>query len=302
VKDLKSLLLYIFNLFKRIEDAKAMAEDKRLYELSLKDIPEVKCKQEFSYGLDNLSWCFVNRDMTQSSRISNCRDYFNESLQASIKNTHHAYRPVGEYEKIDTDKFRFVLINVDARRLQNALEILDIYAKAAGWHTAKMIRVRFARFNGFVIEADRNWLRYPQLMSIFILIIRFIQFEKKKVIRKPWYAKTVCDLDLFWKELIEEKANALGGYHRLPGNYPQIYKTYKYLIPIFMHEKEIFSKAMPKSWTGEKMDANSGIHTFTNGACTKDHMLEAETLKNFYEVEVLENEQKADKMYNRNGS
>lgn len=302
MKELVSLLSYIFDLFKKAELQKAMAEDRRCYEQTQKDGPVIRRIEHLDYGIIGLSWCFVSKGLEQASRITRCRDYFNESLQAFIKKVSHTYRPKGIYKEVDTETLRFLLFNADRNKLENALEILKVYSDAAGWQPTTAIKAFLSEnFECSMIQADGNWIRYPQLLSVFLLIIR-LAHNGDSHITKPNYVKNVCDLDAYWQEIIEREAEACGGHSKLPNDYSYLKQCYKYLMPLFMHEKEIFDKEMPKAWQGKIMNANSGIHSFISGAFTEDHRLEAKRLKNFYNVEVRENEQKASRMYDRNGS
>ena len=305
MKELQSLFEYIFRCFKRVEDAKALVIDRKRYEASLTGVLKFKqIEPPSGYNSSRLSWCFVNKNLVQASHITTCRDYFNESLQASINNTHHNYRPKGTYkDAIDLDKFRFIIFNANRHKLFDAIDILNLYSKTAGWTSAKATKAIFGPhdLNCTLIEADRNWMRYPQLMSVFMLIIRLIQTTDRSIKRFE-YVRNICDLDAFWDELLKDALKLYGNAGRLPGNYSYLNHCYKYFIPLFMHEKEIFDKEMPDAWKGGKMDANSGIHSFLNGSSVMDHRVEAERLQNFYEVEVLRNEQQARKLYNRNGS
>ena len=295
MKELKSLLEYIFHIYESIERRKAMGKDFEAYQESLiKQHRMVRMIEDIRYGYSSLNWCFISPELVQNSNFTHCRDFINESLQASITNSSHSYYPAGHYPKIATDKLRMMFVGVDDERFKNAIHTTNIYARLAGWEETIYTKAKVENhsWSVFVVFADKNWIRYPQLLSIFILIIRFI----RRINMTPDYVNDAYSLEAYWEEIVDECVGRYG-LDSIPNDVSYMRQIYKRLIPIFVHEKEIFDKEMPKAWTVRTFTGDSGIHSLINGKL-KDHREETKRLNNFYEAEVRKYERRARKMYN----
>lgn len=299
MNELKPLLDHVFNCYKRVELIQAYVKDKAAYEASMRDKNTVLITEKDGYSYDRLAWCFVTERNEQCSRLTTCRDYFNESLQASINDGSHSYYPPGWFKRIPIDRLRILFVNVtNIARLKNAIKTLDIYAKEAGWQLAKVKNVdTTSRLHkkAMLVKADQNWMRYPQLLSMFMLIIRFTHATGEI---RPADIKDINSVHKFWEDILDKKIRTFGS-RDLPGNYSWLYHVYRFFPTIICKENKIFDKEMPKAWQGEKFHGNSGIHTFVERKCPTDHMKEAKKLIELY-AEVEKNEQEGSKMHDRN--
>jgi hypothetical protein len=148
--------------------------------------------------------------------------------------------------------------------------------------------------NAFLLEADGNWMKYPQLVSALVLFVRVLQ-NWAHIIGLPDYIEDAYSLQCFWDEGIEAVRRTNDG----PGDIRYLESCNPYMITLLTHEKEIFPEELPKAWQRKtKFHNASGIYSFISTDCTSTHKKESEKLTEIYQSEVKRYE--GHQMYNWN--
>jgi len=199
----------------------------------------------------------------QVSNWHSCRETFITEIQRALGITEWSY-----IRKLNLRRMRFAVIrnypkkvtnfkkktNYDIIWIKNAKLILNLFEKRLGWGLTTVYRVdpecvgEDANANVFVFSGSVKWMRSPQLMSLYLLILRLSKhahFQK---------VKSMDDLGEWVKE------------NRTKDHQDAVYLKYIYphLFNILDNVEYLFFKrSMKKNFA--KQDGYNGINNMING-------------------------------------
>jgi len=153
--------------------------------------PRLKDTHTYSLNFNSLHIAFVSDEehkRTQCTGFLTCREYINRCVLSHHMNKRFfdSYGP-GTDAPIDVNKLRLLLATTltndskehsDAfkQALFNAKAGINRYEELAGWKKSVICTVKHKMFksNVWMITAPNEWMSQPQLLSLFVLLLRFI--------------------------------------------------------------------------------------------------------------------------------
>jgi hypothetical protein len=153
-----------------------------------------------SYPGDGLLFCWLgtprNKTYQQSSTWHGCRETFTGELKRQVTGT--AKEVVNN--KIDTRRLRIAVMRrskvvnksdsekkdaFDTNWMCEAMRILNLFEKKLGWSLTSVAKVKGHSVhtdgsNIFVFAASCKWLRSPQLLSLYLLLLRLCRNKSFK--------------------------------------------------------------------------------------------------------------------------
>ena len=153
--------------------------------------PRIGDSQTYNFGYNNLHVAFVSgeeHNRTQCSSFITCREYINRCVLSHLtKNKFFDGHRPGTDVPIDTNKLRLLLAtalpNTSVKSLTdfkqnlfNAKAGINRYEELAGWKKSVICTVKHKTCKGnvWMITSPNEWMSQPQLLSTFILLLRFI--------------------------------------------------------------------------------------------------------------------------------
>jgi len=153
--------------------------------------PRVGDSQTYNFSYHSLHVAFVadeEHKRTQCTSFMTCREYVNRCLLSHFTKTKlfDSYRP-GVDAPIDTNKLRLLISTAlpdDSKEtlerfkqaLFHAKAGINRYEELAGWKKSVICTVKHKACKGnvWMITAPNEWMSQPQLLSTFVLLLRFI--------------------------------------------------------------------------------------------------------------------------------
>lgn len=239
-------------------------------------------------SIDGMLFAFVSRSGIQSTSLSSCRETTIANLNYGLnKNTfdNSNNHVIGTDAPIDTKTLRFMVVtkiqNVTTlarkgaeARMERAIKGLNIYEAIPRWrkstaHVAKHPSFKDgAHYVTWLIKASSKWMEQPQLLSIYLLLLRtmftnFVNVTSIKTIHESFDTLIEC------KDTVDVKYGLSGHYEPVNLVYKKRYLIYPFILK---NVKEIFKgvdrrKAWPESKTSginSCFGVSSGIYNFIN--------------------------------------
>jgi len=145
----------------------------------------------YNFGRNSIHVAFVSDEehgRTQCTSFMTCREYLNRCALSHFVNKKFSdnYAP-GTDAPIDTNKLRLLLttdlhdmpkgaIAEFKQALFNAKAGINRYEELAGWKKSVICTVNHEVYktNMWMITAPNEWMSQPQLLSMFVLLLRFM--------------------------------------------------------------------------------------------------------------------------------
>jgi len=199
----------------------------------------------------------------QVSNWHSCRETFVSEIPRALGVKKWRYS-----RKLDLRRMRFAVIrkyttkvtnfkkhiDYDVKWMKNAKRILNLFEKYLGWGLTTVYRVdpecvgEDANANVFVFSGSVKWMRSPQLMSLYLLILRLSRHYHFQNI------KSMDDFDKWMKKNV----------NRVDTDTMYLKAVYPYLFSILDNVKYLFfERSMKKNFT--KQTGNHGINNMIKG-------------------------------------
>ena len=199
----------------------------------------------------------TDKGRKQALKFLSCRDHLNDALYAKVHNTSSSVYTPGHDPTIDLDKLRLLIgryFNRGENRekfvenIFSAKRLLNFYEEVAGWNKSKITTVNHSilKYDAWLITGPKEWLSYPNLMSIITLTFRIIanhgpiEFSNNRDIEKWFYTLTE-------KYDEERSTSVVFQYDTDLSNY--LPKCWDKLYMLMKHHKEIFTQPIEKAYT-----------------------------------------------------
>jgi len=167
-------------------------EKKKLLVIS----PRASEGSSYSFSYNSMNFAFVSDEehkRTQCTSFLTCREYINRCVLSHIvENKAGGNYSYGVDAPIDTNKLRLLIatgpydapsehITKFKQNLFNAKAGINRYEELVGWKRSVICTVKHKACKGHVwmITAPGEWISQPQLLSTFVLLLRFICLHPK---------------------------------------------------------------------------------------------------------------------------
>jgi len=156
--------------------------------------PRIGSSQTYNFGYHSLHVAFVSNEehkRTQCTSFMTCREYVNRCVLSHFTKAKFfdSYRPTVD-APIDTNKLRLLIgtalpndsketLESFKQALFNAKSGINRYEDLAGWKKSVICTVKHKECKGnvWMITAPNEWISQPQLLSTFVLLLRFISMH-----------------------------------------------------------------------------------------------------------------------------
>lgn len=280
-KDTLLLITDIHNYFFFREKRKKEKEDAVDLRLRIELFDDNKPR----YNQTAIGLFFVTKDNEQITKMVSCRDYLNESFRIALYEGSGSYWKRG-YPKPELDELRLVIwsSSLNNQKIDAGLKVVNMYARLADWPKTKAYSARIEDqggkwLNAYLLVGPKEWQKYPQLLSLFILFFRLA-----KVITIPRSVNDPYALECVWHEAVEcERKRYAGGYEPKVDIHTFLPDCYKKLIVLMKNEKEIFDAGLEEAWP-KSCDYRTGIYSMCRQ--TSIHPAADAKLQKFYLKEM----------------
>lgn len=175
-------------------------EKKRLIRVKGYDMEYRQIPQSISFSLV----AKTAEERKQALKFVTCRDYLSDALHSRIHDRNSGVYNPSRDPIIDLDKLRLLIgrhfddAKARERFVENifsAKRLLNLYEEIAGWSQSKITTVKHSslKYNTWLITGPKEWISYPNLLSIITLTFRIIanhgpiEFSNNEDVEKWFY-------------------------------------------------------------------------------------------------------------------
>jgi len=195
----------------------------------------------------------------QATKFLTCRDHLSDALHSRVHEKKCSIYNHGSNPPIDLDKLRLLIgryfDNKESREkfkenIFSAKRLLNFYEEVAGWDKSKITTVKHSviDYNAWLITGPKEWVSYPNLLSIITLIFRIIgnhgpiKFSNNEDVER-WFYNLMQEYEKGRKKSsIFQYDCDLSEY--LPTCWDKLYMIMK-------HHKEIFTKPIEETFRAD---------------------------------------------------
>lgn len=237
------------------------------------------------YNPTTIAFFFATKYNKQVNESVQCRDYLNDCFRQALHDKNGSYWRPG-YHKPELDELRLVMWSsaLDDQKIRTGLRVVNMYAKLAGWSETKVYPSKMENqvgewLNAYLLVGPKEWQRYPQLLSLFILFFRLA-----KIITIPEYIKDPYALECFWQEVVKLERGRIGNGNSMREDISTfLFTCYEKLIVLMKNEKKIFGGGLEKAWP-QSCISKTGIHSMCESLSV--HPGADAKLQKFYSAEM----------------